>query len=75
MPVVVDTKRTDISGFRGAAFIAPNRRELTAATGLVCETDAEARAAADVLIARIGAAVLLTRSEKGMSLFQAGTNQ
>lgn len=71
-PVIVDPKRTDFSGYKGARFIKPNRRELTLATGLPCETDEEAgRAAQDVLAQTDGASLLLTRSEKGMSLFQA----
>jgi D-beta-D-heptose 7-phosphate kinase / D-beta-D-heptose 1-phosphate adenosyltransferase len=69
-PVIVDSKRADMAIYRGAAYIAPNRRELTAAVGLPCETDEEAAAAAAALIARTDAGVLLTRSEKGMSLFR-----
>jgi D-beta-D-heptose 7-phosphate kinase/D-beta-D-heptose 1-phosphate adenosyltransferase len=70
--VIVDSKRTDMSVFRGAAFVAPNRRELSAAVGLPCETDDEAERAAAALIAVTGAGVLLTRSEKGMSLYREG---
>jgi D-beta-D-heptose 7-phosphate kinase/D-beta-D-heptose 1-phosphate adenosyltransferase len=70
--VIVDSKHANMSVFRGADFIAPNRRELTAATGLPCEKDDEALAAANALIAITGAGVLLTRSEKGMSLYRAG---
>jgi D-beta-D-heptose 7-phosphate kinase/D-beta-D-heptose 1-phosphate adenosyltransferase len=70
--VIVDPKRTDFSAYRGARFIKPNRRELTAATGLPCETDQEAQAAAQAILAKTeGASILLTRSEKGMALFPA----
>lgn len=69
-PIIVDPKRTDYAAYAGAAFITPNRRELTMATGLRCETDEEAEAAAARAIAVSGASILLTRSEKGMSLFR-----
>lgn len=71
-PVIVDPKRTDYSAYRGAALITPNRRELTLATGMRCESDEEAEAAAGKAMAASGAAILLTRSEKGMSLFRPG---
>jgi D-beta-D-heptose 7-phosphate kinase/D-beta-D-heptose 1-phosphate adenosyltransferase len=71
-PVIVDPKRADFSAYRGARFIKPNRRELALATGMPCETDEEARAAAlSILPMTGGASILLTRSEKGMSLFSA----
>ena len=70
--VVVDSKRTDMSVFAGADFVAPNRKELTAATGLPCEKDDDAAKAAAAMIATTGAGVLLTRSEKGMSLYREG---
>ena len=71
-PVIVDPKRTDFAAYRGARFIKPNRRELTLATGLPCETDQEAQAAAQVVLTKTdGASLLLTRSEKGMALFPA----
>jgi D-beta-D-heptose 7-phosphate kinase/D-beta-D-heptose 1-phosphate adenosyltransferase len=68
-PVIVDPKRSDFSIYRGASVITPNRQELTRATGLPCETDREAEEAANIVVRTTGAAVLLTRSEKGMSLF------
>lgn len=69
-PVVVDPKRRDFSAYRGAALIMPNRRELTQAVGLPCDTDEEARVAAEAAIAASGAAILLKRSQKGASLFR-----
>jgi D-beta-D-heptose 7-phosphate kinase/D-beta-D-heptose 1-phosphate adenosyltransferase len=71
-PVVVDPKRMRFADYRGAAYITPNRKELTLATGLACDTEEEAAAAAARAIADCGAAILLTRSEKGMSLFAEG---
>lgn len=70
-PVIVDPKRMRFGDYRGASVITPNRKELSAAVGLPCETDAEAQAAAAAAQAVSGADILLTRSENGMSLFAA----
>jgi D-beta-D-heptose 7-phosphate kinase/D-beta-D-heptose 1-phosphate adenosyltransferase len=67
--VLVDPKRTDLAIYRGAFLITPNRKELSDATGLPCETDEQAAQAAAKAQALSGAQVLLTRSEKGMSFF------
>lgn len=67
--VIVDPKRSDFSAYRGATIITPNRAELTKATGLICDSDEEAQAAAAVASNRSGADIVLTRSEKGMSFF------
>jgi len=67
--VLVDPKRTDFAVYRGAFLITPNRKELTDATGLPCETDEQAAAAAAKAQALCGAHLLLTRSEKGMSFY------
>lgn len=67
--VIVDPKRRDLSAYRGATIITPNRGELIAATGLPCETDEDAQRAVSVVQAVCGTAVLLTRSEKGMSYY------
>jgi D-beta-D-heptose 7-phosphate kinase/D-beta-D-heptose 1-phosphate adenosyltransferase len=67
--VLVDPKRNDLSVYRGAFAITPNRKELSDATGLPCESDAQAAVAAAAAQAVSGANILLTRSEKGMSFF------
>ena len=67
--VLVDPKRRDFSVYRGASVITPNRKELTEATQMPCETDAEAAAAVARAQEVCGADILLTRSEKGMSFF------
>jgi D-beta-D-heptose 7-phosphate kinase/D-beta-D-heptose 1-phosphate adenosyltransferase len=71
-PCLVDPKRSDFAVYRGATLIKPNRRELADATGLAAETDQEVELAAWSLIERTGASILLTRSEQGMSYFEAG---
>jgi D-beta-D-heptose 7-phosphate kinase/D-beta-D-heptose 1-phosphate adenosyltransferase len=69
---IIDPKRGDFSIYRNATMIKPNRRELTDATGLPCETDQQAETAALAAIAQTNSAVLLTRAEHGMSYFQRG---
>jgi D-beta-D-heptose 7-phosphate kinase/D-beta-D-heptose 1-phosphate adenosyltransferase len=69
VPVIVDPKRMTFADYRGASVITPNRKELRLATGLPVETDAQAQAAAAAAIAQSGAAILVTRSERGMSYF------
>jgi D-beta-D-heptose 7-phosphate kinase/D-beta-D-heptose 1-phosphate adenosyltransferase len=71
-PVIVDPKRLTFASYRGATIVKPNRSELVAATGLPCQTDDEARIAAQAAIDATSAMILLTRSEQGMSLFQPG---
>jgi D-beta-D-heptose 7-phosphate kinase/D-beta-D-heptose 1-phosphate adenosyltransferase len=73
--VVVDPKRPDFAAYRGASFLTPNRRELTDATGMPCESDAEATMAAAEAISQTGADLVLTRSEKGISYFPAEGDQ
>jgi len=67
---IIDPKRRDFSIYRDATLIKPNRRELTEATHMPCETDEQAETAALAAIAQTNSAILLTRSERGMSYFQ-----
>jgi len=69
---IIDPKQRDFAIYRNATLIKPNRRELTDATGLPCKTDQQAEAAALAAIARTNSAILLTRSEHGMSYFERG---
>jgi D-beta-D-heptose 7-phosphate kinase/D-beta-D-heptose 1-phosphate adenosyltransferase len=71
-PVIVDPKGKDFSVYRGATLITPNRAELAAASRLAAVTDAEVVAAAAELNRIVGSeAVLVTRSEEGMTLVPA----
>lgn len=68
-PVIVDPKSLDFTIYRGATVLTPNRKELADATRRHVISDEEvAEAAADVLQIIEGEAVLVTRSEAGMSL-------
>ncbi len=70
--VVVDPKRADWQGYAGADLITPNRKELALATGGPCVSDEDCIWAAGVAQQATDAAVLLTRSENGMSLYRDG---
>jgi D-beta-D-heptose 7-phosphate kinase / D-beta-D-heptose 1-phosphate adenosyltransferase len=72
-PVIVDPKGTDYSVYRGATLITPNRQELAAATRRRTDSDAEiAVAAAEIAQLVESKAVLVTRSEDGMTLLVTG---
>lgn len=74
-PVIVDPKGRDYSIYRGATLITPNRQELAAATGTAARTDDEVADAALGLRKALGAeAVLVTRSEDGMTLVDGGAS-
>ena len=71
IPVVVDPKGTDYALYAGASVVTPNRKELHEATGLPVDDDAQVVAAARSLIEQAGiAAVLVTRSQDGMTLVE-----
>src|SRR3954470_7591821 len=73
VPVIVDPKAHDYAIYRGATVITPNRRELSAATRRECVGDVAILAAAEELAGIIECeAVVVTRSEEGMSLYAKG---
>src|ERR1700761_488685 len=72
-PVVVDPKGHDYSLYRGASLITPNRKELAAAVHRPVSSETEIAAAAAELAQNLGCeAVLVTRSEAGMTLHVEG---
>ncbi len=73
VPVVVDPKAADYAVYRGATVITPNRRELEQATRREAVGDAAILAAAEALAAIVACeAVVVTRSEEGMTLYAKG---
>jgi D-beta-D-heptose 7-phosphate kinase/D-beta-D-heptose 1-phosphate adenosyltransferase len=71
-PVVVDPKGSDFSPYRGATVITPNMHEFEAVVGH-CVDDAEVVTRGEALRASLDLeALLITRSEKGMTLLQKG---
>jgi rfaE bifunctional protein kinase chain/domain len=70
--VLVDPKGDDYSKYAGATIITPNRGELREVIGR-WKDDAELASKAEMLRVELGLeALLVTRSEEGMSLFHAG---
>jgi D-glycero-beta-D-manno-heptose-7-phosphate kinase len=70
-PVLIDPKGSDYSRYRGATVITPNRAELQQVVGS-WHTEDELRAKVHGLREALKLdAVLLTRSEEGMTLFDA----
>lgn len=71
LPVLVDPKGSDYSRYAGATTITPNRAELAQVVGSwQGEDDLQSRAR--ILREKLGLeGLLLTRSEEGMSLFDA----
>ncbi len=68
-PVIVDPKGKDFSIYKGATLITPNWQELAQAARAAIETEADIVAAAADVNRMVGSkAVLVTRSEEGMSL-------
>lgn len=68
-PVVVDPKGNDYSIYRGATMLTPNRKELSEAVRRESKGDADVAAAATELRDALGCeAVLVTRSDEGMTL-------
>jgi len=72
IPVLVDPKGTDFEKYRGADLITPNMTEFEAVVGKV-ESEADLIEKAQKLISQLEiGALLLTRSEQGMSLIRKG---
>ncbi len=72
-PVAVDPKVQHLSLFRGVTVVAPNHHEAAAAAHLPVRTEADLLRVGRRLLQRLRArAVLITRGEQGMSLFEAG---
>jgi rfaE bifunctional protein kinase chain/domain len=71
-PILVDPKGDDYARYRGATAITPNRAELREVVGR-WRDEADLTARAQALREDLDlAALLVTRSEEGMTLFEAG---
>lgn len=69
-PVVVDPKGTDYSKYAGATLLTPNRKEAQAASGVAIADEASLLEAGRTLRQNLDLdALIITRSEEGMSLF------
>lgn len=69
VPVVVDPKSARLARYAGATVVTPNAKEAALATGLEIDSDDEAERAGRAALAATGIdCILLTRSERGMTL-------
>ena len=72
VPVLVDPKGRDFEKYRGATLLTPNQGEFEAVAGY-CASDAELAARGWQMVEDLElTALLVTRSEKGMMLLEAG---
>ncbi|MEJ4045637.1 bifunctional D-glycero-beta-D-manno-heptose-7-phosphate kinase/D-glycero-beta-D-manno-heptose 1-phosphate adenylyltransferase HldE [Erwinia sp. SLM-02] len=72
VPVLVDPKGTDFSRYHGATLLTPNLSEFEAVVGK-CKSEAEIVERGTALMQKHGlSALLVTRSENGMTLLQPG---
>lgn len=70
IPIIVDPKGTDFSIYQGATLLTPNRKEFEAVVG-ICRSEQEMHRKALELISALNlTALLVTRGEDGMTLFQ-----
>jgi D-beta-D-heptose 7-phosphate kinase/D-beta-D-heptose 1-phosphate adenosyltransferase len=72
IPIIVDPKVEHFSYYKGVTVVTPNHLEAAQAAGVHGEGDQAVFQAGDILRQRLGCdCVLITRGEKGMSLFEA----
>lgn len=71
IPVVIDPKGSDYSKYRGATVLTPNRKEAEQASAVAIVDEESLDLAAARLMADVNLkALLITRSEAGMSLYR-----
>ena len=76
IPVVVDPKGKEYSKYNGATVCTPNVQELNTYIGTNAKTEEEVNQSANQLLKEVDLAYLmLTRSEKGISLFSKVKNE
>jgi D-beta-D-heptose 7-phosphate kinase/D-beta-D-heptose 1-phosphate adenosyltransferase len=69
-PIIIDPKGTDFRKYQGATLITPNRSEFEAVVGK-CKNEQELICKGQALLKQFDwQALLVTRGEEGMSLFQ-----
>lgn len=72
VPVVADPKRVDFAAYRGVTVLTPNQAEAARASGVEGSDDAAvAEAGRRALLQAAAEAVLVTRSERGLTVVRA----
>jgi D-beta-D-heptose 7-phosphate kinase/D-beta-D-heptose 1-phosphate adenosyltransferase len=72
IPLVIDSKRPDSRLDAGGTLVTPNVKELESATRIACARGNDCEGAALEMIRVTRSAVLVTRSEHGVSLYRPG---
>lgn len=73
VPVGVDPKPGNFPLYRGVSFLTPNHVEAGEIVGFRAESDSEVEKAGKEIIGKTGCqSLLITRGEKGMTLFEQG---
>ncbi|ACT05679.1 rfaE bifunctional protein [Dickeya chrysanthemi Ech1591] len=72
VPVLIDPKGTDFNRYRGATLLTPNLSEFEAVTGRCKDENDLVERGAKLLADLELSALLVTRSEQGMTLLQPG---
>ena len=71
IPIIVDPKVEHFGYYKGVTVVTPNHLEATQAAGVIGEDDRAVTEAGEIIRQRLGCrSVLITRGEKGMSLFE-----
>jgi D-beta-D-heptose 7-phosphate kinase/D-beta-D-heptose 1-phosphate adenosyltransferase len=72
-PLAVDPKVEHFDFYKGVSIVTPNNLEASIASGIEIEDEGSLKRAGEVLLGRLGAgALLITRGEHGMTLFENG---
>jgi D-beta-D-heptose 7-phosphate kinase/D-beta-D-heptose 1-phosphate adenosyltransferase len=72
-PVIADPKRTSFNAYRNVTILTPNAHEASLATGVETSDDEGAETAARITLDAVSCeAVLVTRSEHGLTLVRRG---
>src|ERR1700694_813302 len=75
MPVLIDPKMRNFDSYRPATLVTPNHHEALRLANLEEDSDAALQTAARMIRARLGCdAVLITRGDRGMMLFEGERN-
>jgi D-beta-D-heptose 7-phosphate kinase / D-beta-D-heptose 1-phosphate adenosyltransferase len=74
-PVLVDPKSKNLSRYRGATVMTPNRLELQEASGIECLSDAQVTQGAQFVLGQgICSSLVVTRGKEGMSVVGSDGN-
>lgn len=69
IPVIIDPKPAHKHFYKGAFLVTPNKKEAEEMTGMKVESTADLEACGKQLIEELDCNVIITTSEKGMSVF------